>query len=97
MASAQTIKKVDILINGRSYTINCPASEEPALQRAASYINQFMQDVRRQAPQLPQEELLVLCALTLFEKSESLQRYQQSESDAQAMVQNMLEEVNGLA
>lgn len=97
MASAQTIKKVDILINGRSYTINCPESEEPALQRAASYINQFMQDVRRQAPQLPQEELLVLCALTLFEKSESLQHYQQIESDAQEMVHNMLEEVSGLA
>ena len=71
MASAQSIKKVDILINGRSYTINCPESEEPALQRAASYINQFMQEVRRQAPQLPQEQLLVLCALTLFEKSET--------------------------
>lgn len=97
MASAQTIKKVDILINGRSYTINCPESEEPALQRAASYINQFMQDVRRQAPQLPQEELLVLCALTLFEKSESLQHYQQTESDAQAMVHTMLEDVSRLA
>lgn len=97
MASAQTIKKVDILINGRSYTINCPESEEPALQRAASYINQFMQDVRRQAPQLPQEELLVLCALTLFEKSESLQQYQQTESDAQAMVHTMLEDVSRLA
>ena len=34
MASAQSIKKVDILINGRSYTINCPESEEPALRQA---------------------------------------------------------------
>lgn len=93
MASAQSIKKVDILINGRSYTINCPESEEPALQRAASYINQFMQEVRRQAPQLPQEELLVLCALTLFEKSENLQRYQENESQAQDLVGRMLEDV----
>ena len=63
------------------------------MQRAASYINQFMQDVRRQAPQLPQEELLVLCALTLFEKSENLQRYQENESQAQDLVGKMLEDV----
>jgi len=63
------------------------------LQRAASYINQFMQEVRRQAPQLPQEELLVLCALTLFEKSENLQRYQENESQAQDLVGKMLEDV----
>ena len=93
MASAQTIKKVDILINGRSYTINCPESEEPALQRAASYVNQFIKDVRQQAPQLPQEELLVLCALTLFEKSENLQHYQDTHTQAQELVGNMLEDV----
>ena len=52
-----------------------------------------MQDVRRQAPQLPQEELLVLCALTLFEKSENLQRYQENESQAQDLVGKMLEDV----
>ena len=63
------------------------------MQRAASYINQFMQEVRRQAPQLPQEELLVLCALTLFEKSENLQRYQENESQAQDLVGKMLEDV----
>lgn len=97
MPAAESMKKVDILINGRSYTINCPASEEPALQRATSYINQFIKDVRRQAPQLPQEELLVLCALTLFENSEKLQRYQQNETQAQEMLDNMLQDINRLA
>lgn len=97
MASAQTVKKVDILINGRSYSINCPESEEPALQRAANYVNQFIKDVRRQAPQLPQEELLVLCALTLFEKSENLQRYQDNESQAKQLVDKMLEDVSRFA
>ena len=62
------------------------------MQRAANYINQFMQDVRRQAPQLPQEELLVLCALTLFEKSENLQRYQENENKRKT-VGKMLEDV----
>ena len=55
-----------------------------------------MQEVRRQAPQLPQEELLVLCALTLFEKSENLQRYQENESQAQDLVGKMLEPVHNL-
>ncbi|MGL5252971.1 MAG: cell division protein ZapA [Moraxella sp.] len=96
MATAESTKKVDILINGRSYTINCPVSEETALQRAASYVNQFVQEVRSQAPQLPQEELLVLCALTLYEKSESLQRHQENEATAQAMIDAMLADVNTL-
>lgn len=95
MANAD-IKKVDIFINGRTYVINCPSDEEAALNRASSYINQFIQDVRRQAPQLPQEELLVLCALTLYEKSEALNQYQQQEAQAKPLVEQMLEQTQQL-
>lgn len=90
----QQIKKVDIFINGRSYTINCPVEEEPALARAGGYINQFIRDVRRQAPQLPQEELLVLCALTLYEKAEKLEQLEQQHGEASTLIDDMLAQVN---
>jgi cell division protein ZapA len=90
----QPIKQVDLFINGRSYAINCPVDEEPALARAGEYINQFIQDIRRQAPQLPQEELLVLCALTLFEKAEKLDQLQTQHTEANALVTEMLTQVS---
>lgn len=93
MATDNAVKKVDIFINGRTYTINCPANEEPALERASRYINNFVQDIRRQAPQLPQEELLVLCALTLYEKSEQLQKLEDQNDQASDLVHSMLSQV----
>lgn len=96
MATANTVKKVDIFINGRTYTINCPESEQPALERASSFINNFIQDIRRQAPQLPQEELLVLCALTLYEKAEQLQALQQHNEQAEDLVNDLLNQIQRL-
>lgn len=93
MATDNAVKKVDIFINGRTYTINCPANEEPALERASRYINNFVQDIRRQAPQLPQEELLVLCALTLYEKAEQLQKLEDQNDQASDLVHSMLSQV----
>ena len=96
MATANT-KQVDIFINGRNYIINCPENEEDALKRAANDINQFIQNIRKQAPHLPQEELLVLCALTLYERSEQLSQYEADEIQAQAMVGQMLSELKMFA
>lgn len=93
MTTDTSVKKVDIFINGRTYTINCPADEEPALERATRYINNFIQDIRRQAPQLPQEELLVLCALTLYEKAEKLQTLEDQNDQASDLVHRMLNQV----
>lgn len=89
-------KKIDVFVNGRSYTINCPASEEAELQRAANYVNQFVQDIRKQAPQLTQEELLVLCSLNLYEKAEALQQHLDTEITAKNMVQGMIEDTQSL-
>lgn len=94
MTSDNSVKKVDIFINARTYTINCPANEQPALERASSYINQFIQDIRRQAPQLPQEELLVLCALTLYEKSEQLDALRAQNAEAETLVNEMLAQLD---
>lgn len=87
---SQPIKKVDILINGRTYTINCPVNEEPALFRASDYINTFIQDIRKQASQIPHEELLVLCALNLYEKSEILAQRQEQDKAVQDIVDQLL-------
>ncbi|WP_315041189.1 cell division protein ZapA [Faucicola mancuniensis] len=88
--------KVDILINGRNYAINCPDGEEPALERASNYINHFIQEVRRYSPQLPHEELLVLCALTLFEQTESLKNHQETENQANEMIEKMVQDIKNL-
>lgn len=89
-------KKIDIFINGHSYGINCPADEEDNLKRAATYIQQFIQDIRKQAPNIAQEELLVLCALSLYEKSENLQQHLDQETQAKTLVQQMLDDTKEL-
>lgn len=83
--------KVDILINGRTYTVNCPIGEEPMLMRASENINHFIQDIRRYAPQIPHEELLVLSALNLYEKSELLEQRQQEDNQVSDIIGQMLE------
>lgn len=88
--------KVDILINGRSYGIHCPQGEEQALQKASDYINHFIQEVRRYNNHLPQEELLLLCALTLYEKAENSENQTESENQANAMIEQMLQDIKKL-
>lgn len=93
----QPIKKVDIFINGRTYTVNCPIDEEHALLRASDYINDFIQEIRKQSPQIPHEELLVLCALNLYEKSEILAEREAQDADIHDIVGQMLTYVKTLS
>ena len=82
------IKKVDIAIAGVTYPIYCPVHEQEELLSAVSHINDFALNLRRNAPNLSQENLLVLCCLNLYEKIHSnkrseedrLQQSKQSES-----------------
>ena len=86
-AAPTEIKKVTIHIAGKSYSINCPANEEAELRAAVFYINNFVLDIKKDAPQLNQENLLVLCCLNLYEKiheqqqSDSSQRQISKEAD----------------
>lgn len=86
-SAATDIKKVTIHIAGKSYSINCPANEEAELRAAVFYINNFVLDIKQDAPQLNQENLLVLCCLNLYEKiheqqqSDSSQRQLSKEAD----------------
>lgn len=95
-ANQDTSKKVDILINGHSYSINCPVNDEDTLKRSAKYIHQFIQDIRRQSPQLSQEKLLVLCALNLYAQAEKCRQYQDIETQASTMVEKMLQELQNI-
>ncbi len=62
------MKKVDIVIAGVTYQIYCPVNEEAELRSAVYYINDFILNIKREAPNLGQENLLVLCCLNLYEK-----------------------------
>ena len=62
------IKKVDIAIAGVNYSVFCPANEESELREAVYYINDFTVNIKREAPNLKQENLLVLACLNLYEK-----------------------------
>jgi len=68
------IKKVDIAIAGVTYPIYCPVHEQEELMSAVSYINNHALDLKKEAPSLSQESLLVLCCLNLYEKIHANQR-----------------------
>ena len=63
--------------------------EEHELFAASDFINNFIEDLRAQAPHLPHENLLVLCCLNLYEK------LQQSKNSATANEQS-IEQANQL-
>ena len=68
------MKKVDIVIAGNTYQIYCPINEEEALRSAVYVINNSVLDIKAQAPNLTQENLLVLCCLNLQEKIHTQQK-----------------------
>lgn len=72
------IKKVDIAIAGVTYPIYCPVHEQEELRSAVSYINDYALNLKRDAPSLSQESLLVLCCLDLYEK---IQTHERNEED----------------
>ena len=74
------IKKVDISIAGITYPIYCPVHEEEELRAAVFYINDYVLDLRRNAPSLSQESLLVLCCLNLYEKIQTNKRDEEDRS-----------------
>lgn len=63
------MKMVDIVIAGITYNIYCPINEEEELQSAVEHINTFALNIKKEAPNLSQENLLLLCCLNLYEKS----------------------------
>ena len=65
------VKKVDIVITGVTYQIYCPVDEEEELRSAVYHINSLAFDIKQDAPNLNQENLLLLCCLNLYETIDS--------------------------
>ena len=94
------IKKVDIAIAGVSYPIFCPVHEQEELLSAVSYINNYALDLKRDAPSLSQESILVLCCLNLYEKIHANQRSDedrlQQEKQSQALLNKIMKDAHSI-
>ncbi|MBO1516978.1 cell division protein ZapA [Psychrobacter halodurans] len=94
------VKKVDIVIAGVTYPIYCPIHEQEELLSAVSYINNYALDLRREAPSLSQENLLVLCCLNLYEKIHANQRSEedrlQQDKQSEALLKKIMKDAQSI-
>lgn len=99
-AAEPQIKKVDIAIAGVTYPIFCPVHEQEELLSAVSYINNYALDLKRDAPSLSQESILVLCCLNLYEKIHANQRSDedrlQKEKQSQALLNKIMKDAHSI-
>ena len=94
------IKKVDVAIAGVAYPIYCPVHEQEELHSAVSYINNYALDLKRDAPSLSQESLLVLCCLNLYEKIHANQRSEedrlQQSKQSEALLNKIMKDAHSI-
>ena len=94
------IKKVDVAIAGVTYPIYCPVHEQEELHSAVSYINNYALDLKRDAPSLSQESLLVLCCLNLYEKIHANQRSEedrlQQSKQSEALLNKIMKDAHSV-
>ena len=94
------IKKVDIAIAGVTYPIYCPIHEQEELMSAVSYINNHALDLKKEAPSLSQESLLVLCCLNLYEKIHANQRSEedrmQQSKQSEALLNKIMKDAHSI-
>ena len=94
------IKKVDVAIAGVTYPIYCPVHEQEELHSAVSYINNYALDLKRDAPILSQESLLVLCCLNLYEKIHANQRSEedrlQQSKQSEALLNKIMKDAHSI-
>lgn len=94
------IKKVDIAIAGVNYPIHCPVHEQEELQSAVSYINNYALELKKDAPGLSQENILVLCCLSLYEEIHTNKRdredRQQQEMQSKALLNKIMKDAHSI-
>lgn len=99
-AAEPQIKKVDIAIAGVTYPIFCPVHEQEELLSAVSYINNYALELKRDAPSLSQESILVLCCLNLYEKIHANQRSDedrlQKDKQSQALLNKIMKDAHSI-
>ena len=100
MTPESQVKKVDIVIAGVTYPIYCPIHEQEELLSAVSYINNYALDLRREAPSLSQESLLVLCCLNLYEKIHANQKSEedrlQQDKQSEALLNKIMKDAQSI-
>ena len=94
------MKKVDISIAGTTYPINCPIHEEEEVRAAVFYINDYVLNLRKNAPSLSQDSLLLLCCLSLYEKIQTNKRGEedrsQQEKQSVALLKKVIEDAHSI-
>ena len=61
--------EVSVQIASRTYELACGEGEEQRVQELALYVDQKVQDLRRQLPGAPEIKLMVFAALILADES----------------------------
>ena len=61
--------EVSVQIASRTYELACGEGEEQRVQELATYVDQKVQDLRRQLPGAPEIKLMVFAALILADES----------------------------
>ncbi|MBV8192530.1 MAG: cell division protein ZapA [Alphaproteobacteria bacterium] len=61
--------QVSIQIANRNYELTCGDGEEHRVQQLAAYVDEKVNDLRRQMPGAPEVKLLVFAALMLADES----------------------------
>lgn len=94
------IKKINISIAGANYAIFCPADEEDELREAEKFINDFTTNIKKDAPKLNQENLLVLSCLNLYEKINNHKKLtterQQKDEENENLLEKIMREANSV-
>ncbi len=89
----QEIVNVPITISGATYSVNCPVNEQDELEKAVLYINHFIRSVRKNAPTLSYENLLVLCCLNMYEEMRQQRNTQESIRENDKQMKALIEKI----
>ena len=99
-AAEPQMKMVNIVIADSTYGIFCPVHEEEDLRSAVHYINSFALDIKKSAPKLSQENLLVLSCLNLYEKIHDNNKLEtdrkQQEGQTEALLNKVIKDAQSI-
>ncbi len=94
------MKKADIAIAGTTYSVYCPVDEEDELRSAVHYINNFALEIKKDAPNLSQENLLVLSCLNLYEKinanKKRAEERKTQDDESEALLQKIIKDAQSV-
>ncbi|BDM65468.1 cell division protein ZapA [Shewanella sp. NFH-SH190041] len=86
---------VDITLLGRTYSIACPAGQEPALRNVADKLEKQLLSLKARTNNLSREEIAIMAALNigyeLFEEKQNNQEYNRRMDERIALLQATIE------